>query len=154
MIIILFPDFNFYKSMFFFLWTFYLCEVSHSFIIPKKSFEANLKSHSDHEGMSFILMINRNRRRRMFLTNLSESPSKIVSFLLDICINNILSFPKGNDATRLLPSLQSSSHFLSNSFLVDMINLLSSATHILLDQGYAFSKWVTQEECVNILTRD
>lgn len=90
----------------------------------------------------------------MFLTNLSESPSKIVSFLLDICINNILSFPKGNDATRLLPSLQSSSHFLSNSFLVDMINLLSSATHILLDQGYAFSKCVTQEECVNILTRD
>lgn len=55
----------------------------------------------------------------------------------------MLSFPKGNEAARLCASLQSHSCFLSNSFLVDMMGSPSPAIHILLDQGYAHSKWLT-----------
>lgn len=75
----------------------------------------------------------------MFMTNLSESPSEIASFPSGYLYKHRLSFSKENDSTKLLPSFQSSSCFLSNSFLVNEMDLPSSATHILLDQGYAFS---------------
>lgn len=87
-----------------FLYKFYLYEISHSFITPIKNLEVNLKLHPYHKGMSpFILMINRNRRR-MFIINLNHQV-RWYNFLLDISINNILSFLKGNDDTRLLPFL-------------------------------------------------
>ena len=70
------------------------------------------------------------------MTNFSESPTEII-FPFGYLYR--LSFSKENDATKLFPSFQSSSCSLNNSFLVNMMDLPSSATHLLLDQGYAFS---------------
>ena len=70
------------------------------------------------------------------MTDFSESPTEII-FPLGYLYR--LSFSKENDAAKLFPSFQSSSSSLNNSFLVNMIDLPSSATHILLDQGHAFS---------------
>lgn len=71
------------------------------------------------------------------MTDFSESPTEIISFPLGYLYR--LSFSKENDAAKLFPSFQSSSSSLNNSFLVNMIDLPSSATHILFDQGHAFS---------------